>query len=210
METSLGGSNENFASTRWSLLDRGDVQEILRLYWRPIYAHLRRRGHSIEDAKDLTQEFFTNFLQKNVASQADRSRGRFRSFLRAAVDHFASDVRDRQSAQKRGGDARILDVEAAERTLSTEDTPEREFDRQWARALLDDAMDALAQEYQARGQAEKFREIRPHLVDGSCEDRVALHRARQRIRELVRRRVALTVGSRGEIDEELSELLNSL
>ena len=99
----MGGSHASFCVTRWSMLARGDRDEIIRLYWRPVYLHLRRRGSSVEEAKDLTQEFFTAFMEKEYEKQADPARGRFRDFLRAAVDHFASNQRARARAQKRGG-----------------------------------------------------------------------------------------------------------
>ena len=210
-ETTLGGPQGAFLTTRWTLVEEGDAEEILKRYWRPVYLHLRRRGHAIEEAKDLTQDFFLTFLEKDYAAQADRSRGRFRSFLKTAVDHFAADARDRARALKRGG-GRImqLDVEAAEALLSTDESPERLFDRQWARMMLDEAMAELAREYAARGQAEAFAKMRPALGGGSVDDRVALHRARHRFRELLRARIARTVESADQVDEELAELYESL
>lgn len=212
-ETSTGGDQRaSFLTTRWSLLAREDVSAIVGLYWRPVYLHLRRKGHRIEEAKDLTQDFFLRFLEKGYARQADRARGRFRNFLRAAVDHFAADAHDRSQAKKRGGGRRLisLDVEAAESLLVVDDPLDRHFDRQWARAILDDAMQALEQEYVGRGQAERFAEFRPVLAGGTHKDRVALHRARKRFRELVRERVARTVESADEVDQELAALLKAL
>ncbi|MBI3099016.1 MAG: sigma-70 family RNA polymerase sigma factor [Planctomycetes bacterium] len=207
-----GDRRGSFLTTRWSLLVREDLGEVFTLYWRPVYLHLRRRGHDIEAAKDLTQGFFVRFLEKGYARQADRARGRFRHFLRAAVDHFAADAHDRSQAKKRGGGRKAvpLDVESAESMLVVEDPVERHFDRQWARAILDDAMAALEQEFAARGQGARFAEFRPVLAGGTHKDRVALHRARKRFRELVRERVARTVESANLVDEELAALLKAL
>jgi RNA polymerase sigma-70 factor (ECF subfamily) len=211
-ETAMGGPAGGFRTTRWSLLRERDLASLVALYWRPVYLLIRRKGRPVEDAKDLTQEFFARFIEKDVAGQADPARGRFRSFLRAAVDHFCADARDRDGARKRGGDRAILplDVEAAERALASDDPPEVQFDREWARAVLQDALRALEAEYAARGQSARFAELRPVLAGGTAPDRVALHRARRRFRELVRDRVALTVASRDEVDDEVARLLEAL
>ena len=210
-ETTMGGGPGAFGTTRWTFLRERDHAEILRLYWRPVYLHLRRRGFAIEEAKDLTQDFFRKFMERDFAAQADRSRGRFRDFLRAAVDHFSSDARDRARAQKRGGDrAFIPDYEAAEPLLSTDDTPEQLFDRQWARSILEDALRQLGEEYAARGQKAEFEALEPFLAEGTVEDRVALHRARKRFGHLVRERIALTVESPAQVDEEMTDLFVAL
>jgi RNA polymerase sigma-70 factor (ECF subfamily) len=211
LETVMGGSCDSFKTTRWTVLEPGQEGELVRIYWRPVYIHLRRKGHSIEDAKDLTQDFFSSFLEKDSAQQADPTRGKFRNFLRVSVDRFAADAKDRARAQKRGGGKVFsLDVEGAEAVLSGEGDPERDFDRQWARAIVEDSMRALEREFEAKGQAEKFAALRPALVSGTCEDRVALHRARKRFGELVRERVARTVGSAAEAEEELTVHIESL
>ena len=207
----MGGPAHAFLTTNWTLFRHRDMEQIVRLYWRPVYAFLRRKGHSVEDAKDFTQGFFTRFLEKDYASQVNQSRGRFRSFLRVAVEHFVSDELDRARAKKRGGGAVLpLDVKAAEELLSVEEPPERHFDRQWARAILDDVSRELEEEYRKRGQSDKFAEIRPHLAGGSHQDRSALHRARKRFGELVRRRVVETVRSPSDVDEEIGILFDSL
>jgi RNA polymerase sigma-70 factor (ECF subfamily) len=200
-----------FRTTRWTLFQDRDLESIARLYWKPVYLHIRRKGIALEDARDLTQDFFARFLERDYAAQADPSRGRFRSFLRAAVDHFCADAGDRARALKRGsGRVIALDVAAAEPLLSTAETPERAFDRQWARSILDDAVRELEAEYAARGRAESFAAFKPVLAGGTCADRPGLHRARARFRELVRGRVARTVESPSEVDDELRSLLESL
>ena len=210
-ETSLGGSGASFRTTRWTILGHRKLDELIQLYWKPVYVYLRRKGHGIEDAKDFTQSFFTKFLEKDYASQADRSRGRFRNFLRACVDHFVSNELDRARAQKRGGgNVLSLDLESAERLLSNDDPPDRQFNTQWAQAILDESLAELAREYEKRGQSEKFAEIRPFLSAGNCEDRSALHRARRRLGALIRRRVAETLDNPQNLEEELNFLFESV
>src|SRR5688572_22330144 len=148
-----------FQNTRWSLVLRAGTQPskaadealatLCEMYWYPLYAFLRRRGYSAEDAKDLTQAFFVRLLEKQVLSQADPDRGRFRSFLLASLKNFVANERDRETAKKRGGDAPILplEFETAEGRFvlepPTQETPEKVFDRQWAMTLLDRAMKRL-------------------------------------------------------------------
>jgi RNA polymerase sigma-70 factor (ECF subfamily) len=98
------------------------LADLCQTYWKPIYAFIRRNGHVPDQAQDLTQAFFAEFLEKNYVRSADRTRGRFRSFLLSAVKHFLSHQRDRAHALKRGGGQTHLsiDADAAEiiRTLS--------------------------------------------------------------------------------------------
>lgn len=210
-DTQIGGRHESFLTTRWSLLERRDVDEIVRIYWRPVYAHLRRRGNRVEEAKDLTQAFFATFVEKEYDQQADPSRGRFRDFLRKAAQNFASKEHDRARALKRGGGkVAQLDERAAEALLATASTPDGEFDRQWVCALLDDAVAGLREEYAAKGQADLFAELEPELAGGSHPNRMALHRARKRLRVLVQQRVARTLPAGSNVRDELLTLLGVL
>lgn len=136
-----------FATTRWSMVvsagqtgtsrSRESLAQLCELYWRPVYAYVRKRGESPEEARDLTQEFFTRLLEKNYVAAADPSRGRFRSFLLASVQHFLLNAWDRKHAQKRGGWMRheSLDVDPEESFThvepSTHETPERIFEHRW-------------------------------------------------------------------------------
>jgi len=210
-ETSRDGLGGVFHTTRWSILHQRKLDEIIQIYWKPVYVYLRRKNHKIEEAQDLTQAFFTRFLEKDYAGQADQSRGRFRNFLRACVDHFVSDEMDRDKAIKRGSGKIIsLDLEAAEQLLSFHDSPDHQFNRQWAQSILDEALTALANEYEERGQSEKFAMVRPFLSSGSCQDRSTLHRARRRLGEIIRQHVSETVESGEAMEEELTFLFESL
>ena len=232
----------NFATTRWTLvLDaRGPLtpkaQEALAvlcdLYWYPLYAYLRRRGHSADDAQDLTQGFFTRLLEKGSLPAADRSRGRFRSFLLASLDHYVSNERDRQGAQKRGGGTVTIALDgcAAEERYRLEPadrwTPERIFDRNWALTVLDRVMSRLTKELQAEGRGELFARLKPCLIGepdhlpyqvlaeqlGTTEGavKVAIHRLRRRFRERLHDEVAQTVRDVDDVDLELQHLIDAL
>jgi len=108
----------SFATTRWTVvLSAGDphsagaataLEALCRAYWYPLYAYVRRRGHSAADAQDLTQEFFARLLEHNWIARADRQKGRFRSFLLMAMNRFLANEWDKARTQKRGGDLRLV------------------------------------------------------------------------------------------------------
>ena len=228
----------DFAITRWSVViaagrsdtthARAALEQLCRVYWYPLYAYVRRRGHSPEDAQDLTQEFFARLLEHNWVSRADRQRGRFRSFLLSAMSHFLSDEWDKARAQKRGGGATPvpLQFDTAETRYGHEPadkvTPEQIYERRWALALLEEVLRQLRLAYEQEGRSELFTALHPCLVGGRTalpyaelaaklglsEGAVksAVHRLRQRYRELLRHEIAQTVAEPGEVDEELRHL----
>jgi len=231
-----------FATTHWSLVvaagNRGSaeaeaaLERLCSQYWYPVFAFVRRRGYSVEDAEDLTQAFFTRLVEKEVLSEADQSRGRFRTFLLAGCQNFLSNERDRILAAKRGGGRTPLsiDVVAAEaryqRALSHAETPERLYDRQWCLTLLECVLDELRQQHVADGKERLFDRLRGFLtIDddaGSQAEaardlemsiaavKVAVHRLRRRYRDALRAHVANTVASPDEVDEERQYLLKTL
>jgi RNA polymerase sigma-70 factor (ECF subfamily) len=233
---------EPFHTTHWSLVAlAGDRQskrseealaKLCADYWQPLYAFMRRSGHSPHAAQDLTQEFFARLLAKNYLQDADRERGRFRSFLLGAVKHFLANERRAARAQKRGGGkpALSLDFRTAEAAYSIEpadeETPERLFQRQWALLLLERVMQRLAEEYTAGGKTAQFEGLREFLTAGPdhrpyaevapqlgmSEDAVkmAVHRLRKRYRQLLRDEIGGTVADPAEIDAELAELFEIL
>src|SRR5512140_1113816 len=113
----------HFALTRWSVVvaagrsesthARDALEQLCRAYWQPIYAFVRRQGHSPPDAQDLTQEFFARLLEKNYLQGVNPSKGRFRSFLLASVKHFLANEWDKARAQKRGGRQVLLSIDGA-------------------------------------------------------------------------------------------------
>ena len=176
--------NENqsrrFATTHWSLVvAAGDMQrddaraalaQLCETYWYPLYAYVRRRGFSAEDAQDLTQAFFARLLEKQKLHVADPERGKFRSFLLASMDHFLANERDRARTQKRGGGRAMLSLDLAtgESRVSLEPatdlTPERLYERQWALALLEIVVQRLEAEYAAAGKAAHFALLKDALA----------------------------------------------
>jgi RNA polymerase sigma-70 factor (ECF subfamily) len=234
--------SSRFATTQWSLVlsagNRGSaageeaLARLCSLYWYPIFAFVRRQGHPADQAQDLTQGFFARLIEKGDLGGADRSRGRFRSFLLTACQHFLANERDRELAKKRGG-GRVpvsIDVAAAEgrydRALAHSETPERLYDRQWCLSLLAGVLDDLRLDYEAAGRERVFDRLKDFLTAdegaGTYADaarelgmtaaaiKVAVHRLRRRYREALRRRVEETVESAEDVDDEIRHLLRTL
>jgi RNA polymerase sigma-70 factor (ECF subfamily) len=227
-----------FHTTHWSLVvAAGDRQsdkseealaKLCADYWPPLYAFIRRSGHSLHAAQDLTQEFFAKLLDKNYLQDADRERGRFRSFLLGAVKHFLANCRKADRAQKRGGGkpALSLDFRSAESAYSMEpadrQTPEVLFERQWALLLLGRVLARLSGEYSAAGKPQQFEvlrefltagpdhrpyaEVAPQLGMSEAAVKMAVHRLRKRYRQLLKDEIGQTVADPVEIDAELAEL----
>lgn len=227
-----------FVTTRWSVVlsaQAGDSPEATRAleqlcgaYWFPLYAHVRRLGRSPADAEDLTQAFFARLLARNGLGVVDRARGRFRSFLLGSLKHFLTNEWDKARAQKRGGHLRIipLDAPAGEDRLqlepATQSSPDREFDRRWALALLDTVLARLEAEHAGQGRERLFAGLKGTLAGGRGDvpmahlarelglsegaARVAAHRFRSRYRELLRAEIAQTVATPAEVEDELRHL----
>ncbi len=211
---------------------RESLAQLCEMYWRPVYAYVRRRGETPEDARDLTQEFFTTFLEKNFVSAADPSRGRFRSFLLASVQHFLLNAWDRKRARKRGGGIphESLDVDPEERFIrhepSTTETPEHIFEQRWAVSLVQRVIASLGVEQDRAGKRAAFEVLLPLMCAERQDDsyaeaattlgstpgavRVAVHRLRRRFRSLLIAEIATTVSDADQIEEELNYLMNVL
>jgi len=227
------------ATTQWSQVlaarDGSDtearraLESLCRTYWPPLYAYVRHQGYGAEEARDLTQGFFAEFLEKDLLSELDPEKGRFRSFLLASLRHFLSHERDRERALKRGGGTTTLsfDVAAGEagyglRPLEAQ-TPVEVFERRWAMTMLDRAMERLHRESVAEGRSAQFEELKQYLTGtrpqasyretsdalGLSEGAVAtaVHRLRRRYGRALRAEIADTVADAGEVDEELRHLL---
>lgn len=235
-------TSDTFATTRWTLVltaaaDGSSVAqralgEMCGLYWYPLYAFIRRRGHNPDEAQDLTQGFFARILERNIVGTADPSRGRFRSYLLGALQHFLADERDRAAALKRGGGHTTIsrDLETAEQRYALEPshelTPERLFDRKWAATVIALVMDDLRRQFHAEGKAALFERLKAFLVADPAEStqaqaaaelglspgaaRVALHRMRQRYRGLLRDHIAQTVASPEDVDAEIRDLFAAI
>lgn len=200
-------------------------------YWFPLYAYVRRRGYAREDAEDLTQAFFARLLEKRDFAGVDREQGKFRAFLLAALKNFLANAWDKEQRHKRGG--RIthipLDWQGADRQFELADraqpAPDQAFDREWALALLEQVIARLRAEAAAAGKAARFEQLKGFLTAGKGEIpyrehastlgmderalRVAVHRLRQRYRELLRHEVARTLTDPAMVAEELAVLLGA-
>lgn len=229
----------SFRTTRWSVVlaaqgkSSGDAAQSLealcRQYWPPLYAYVRQRGHSEHDAEDLTQAFFTRFLEKQWLTAADRERGRFRSFLLMTLKRFLANEWDRSQTQKRGGGIQFLSLDAAER-LSLPDpsatSADSLFERRWALTLLDAAMRRLRQEHESAGRLAEYEQLKPCLTaERGCIDyealaatlkmqpasaRSAVHRLRKRFRAIFREEVAGTVADVADVEDEMRIVIAAL
>ncbi len=231
-----------FATTRWTVvLSAGDsnsphaataLESLCRAYWYPLYAYVRRRGHSPPDAQDLTQEFFAHLLEHHWIARADRHKGRFRSFLLMAMNRFLANEWDKVKAVKRGGRVRrvSLPLDTAETRYTQEpadtSTPEQLFEKQWVLALLESVLSHLREQYARDGKASLFATLKPCLIGsrelqpyaaigaelGMTEGavKVAVCRLRERYRELLEEEIAHTVASPGDEEEGLRHLFRVL
>jgi DNA-directed RNA polymerase specialized sigma24 family protein len=231
-----------FATTEWSLVlaagarDSPASEEALgrlcSVYWYPIFAFIRRRGHGVDEAQDLTQSFFTRLIEKGHLADADRECGRFRTFLLTACQRFLSNEREHAQAAKRGGGHVPLSIDVAmaeeryARSLAHADTPELLYDRQWCLTLLGAVLDSLREEYASNGREQLFDRLRSCLTFEDSDTthaeaardlemsvaavKVAVHRLRRRYRDALRRRVGDTVESPADVDDEIRYLLKML
>jgi RNA polymerase sigma factor (sigma-70 family) len=238
---STSAPGDIFATTHWTVVlaagkwhtpqSDGALEELCRTYWFPLYAYVRRRGHTKEDAEDLVQEFFARFLEKNYLAGLSAERGRFRAFLLAALKHFLANEWDKSQAQKRGGGAAhlSLDWQTADTKFqvaaTNEPSPDKTFDREWALALLAKVIERLQQECAADGKAKLFEQLKIFLTAGkgalSHTDaakklgmdetavRVAVHRLRKRYRQLLRDEISQTLADESQVDEEMRALFGA-
>ena len=237
---SASAGSPRFPDTRWSLVSDvrhgGEVREraladLCRVYWFPIYAFARGRGCDSHLAEDLTQELFMKFLKHDSFAAADRSRGRMRTFLLTSMSRLmASDAR-RRTASKRAPELKALSIERdlAEEMLSGRTsnlTPEEDFDRTWAEAILREVEKRLEAEHAARGKSEQFAVLKTYLLPISGNEgypgvaerldmsegavNVAIFRLRKRFQQLMRKEVEQTLSDVEDTDEELRHLYSAL
>lgn len=230
-----------FTQTRWSIIvsatggeessARAALEQLCAAYWYPLYAFVRRQGKSAHDAQDLTQGFFARLLEKNDLAAVDRSKGRFRSFLLTALQHYIANEWDWARAQKRGGGMALFSIDdpEVERRYHEEPaeqiTAEQLFDRRWALTLLDRVLAKLEMEMRAAGKEAQFAALKFCLTGGTGDPyaeiaqrlgttegalKVAIHRLRDRYRALLRMEIAETVGADADVDDELRQLYSAL
>ncbi len=232
-----------FGSTHWSVVllaaaadpspaSSAAFEKLCQSYWYPLYAYIRGRGYSPEDAQDLTQDFFARLLENHGLQGVSPLKGKFRSFLLASVKHLLSDERDRANSQKRGGGVLVLalDAQTAEERYRLEPldelTPEKVFERRWAAALVEQVLGQLEEDYSSTGRGLVYQVLQAFVPgDGPGRDytvaarqlgitegaaRVAVHRLRQRFGTMFRAAVAETVDAPEELEPEMRYLLAAL
>ncbi len=230
-----------FASTQWSIVlaardaeparAREALSALCETYWRPLYLYARRCGQSPEDAQDLAQGFLAHLMEKESLRHVDPGLGRFRAFLLASLKHYMTNERRRSQAQKRGGAASTVSLEEMTGAVAVADqslTPEQQYERNWALALLGRATARLEAEFATAGKARIFETIKPYLTGdremryaeaaallgiSEVTVRVAVHRMRGRFRDLLQEEVARTLADpsdAGAVEQELRFLLAAL
>jgi RNA polymerase sigma factor (sigma-70 family) len=242
MATSVASKPRNyFATTHWTVVlsaghsettrGRDALAALCETYWYPLYAFVRRQGHSPHDAEDLTQGFFARLLESESLASVSREKGKFRTFLLVALKRFLANEWHRARSQKRGGAAFHLPLQGhtAETRYIAEPiellTAEKLFERRWALTLLDRVLARLGDEFDAAGKKELFEKLKPYLMaekgtipyaeaaialgmkEGALK--VTVHRLRRRFRRLFREEVAQTVARPEDIDDEIRHLLTA-
>ena len=233
---------KRFETTRWSMIltardgrsseSRQALEQLCQMYWFPVYSYICRRGNRVEQAQDLTQEFFTRFLEKQFLRKVEQERGRFRSFLLTSVSNFLADEWDKHEALKRGGGAQhlALDFAAAEGLMAEaaahQLTPEKLFDLHWAKTILARALARLEAEYIEEGKGGLFVALRASLGGAQPSPpykdvgdelgmkvgavKVAAHRMRKRYRGALEKEILETISNPDELGQELKHIMASL
>lgn len=237
------GIGREFRTTHWSVValagqsDSEDatraLEALCRGYWYPIFAYLRHRGYDPYQAEDLTQAFFTRLLEKNYLAAADPERGRFRTFLLTALNHFLANEWNRTQAQKRGGGCQFVSLELAREQdehslqLGHDLTPERVFEKRWAETVLGKVLDRLQSEFDG-ATIKRFQVLKSFLTEdkgaqsyvqaarelqlSEAAVKSAIHRLRLRWRELMREEISHTLNSSAphDVDNEIRYLISVL
>jgi DNA-directed RNA polymerase specialized sigma24 family protein len=229
----------DFPTTQWSRVARAEdpsaLAELCAAYWYPIYALIRRKGHTPEESADLTQDYFARLIEKRIVGFADRGKGRFRSFLRTDCGFFLADQHDRDRAIKRGGriaslSISVADAESRYRFEPVDDglTPDRLFDRAYALKLLDRVLGMVEREFDDAGNGAMFHQLRFILTDGpgavayasiavslsktEAAIQQAASRLRKRYRCVLREQIAATLEDPSEsaVNDEICDLFSAL
>ena len=236
-------ANHEFETTHWSVIvssreddsgiRRDSLGELCSAYWYPLFAFLRRKGHSPEEAADYVQSFFMELIDKNFLEAVSPEKGRFRWFLKSAVGRYVAKQKEKQRAQKRGGDRTIfsLNIDDAEQRYQLEPvdgwTADKLFDRRWALEVLQQALTRLREQYESRGKLELYLALQPTLsgspmsgeqyleiserfgmLEGAVK--VSALRLREKYRDAIGEIVAQTVVESDRVADELDELLAAL
>jgi DNA-directed RNA polymerase specialized sigma24 family protein len=236
--STLHGLHHQFQTTNWGVVvqagragspeSQAALEWLSQAYWYPLYAYVRRQGRNVEEAQDLTQEFFHHLLASEFLQRAQQNRGRFRTFLLSSLKNFLVNEWVKANREKRGSGQHVLslDEELAESRLAAEPAtaqpPDALYDRGWAGILMERAMMALRSEFANTGKLDTFERLKVYvwgeksglpyatmagqldMTEGAVK--VTVHRLRQRYGELLRAEVAQTVATPVEVEEELRYL----
>jgi RNA polymerase sigma factor (sigma-70 family) len=220
-QTRIMGEDVRFHTTSWSLVRSSRNLEVLNalvgIYWKPLYFFVRQQGHDNETAKDIVQEFVTTLIERDAFLKADPARGRFRTFLLSALGNFLKDRARGLARGKRGGGQALLsiDVQSGEKEFVLEsragEAPERVLGRAWARTLWSRSMADL------EGDPAHLEAFRMYLRDAGYEEicartglsvaaaKVAVHRLKQRLRDVLLGYLARTAADDAELRADLAE-----
>jgi RNA polymerase sigma factor (sigma-70 family) len=228
-------AEDRFEETAWSVViaagatteprAHAALTQLCQIYWRPIYAYLRRTGYDTHDAQDLTQSFFQHLLKSETLRRVSREKGRFRSFLLGALKLCLADEQARRHTLKRGGRIQFISTDELEAEelhhlrADHEAAPDVILDARWAGVVLERALDKVRAECAAEGKADLFEVLspflggtKPHVSYQEVADRMTLglgavktliHRLRRQFATAVRREVMQTVSAPHEVDDEL-------
>jgi len=233
------GQTPNFQTTHWSIVLQavsGDstaaLERLCRTYWFPLYAFVRRQGHNVHDAQDLTQGFFELFLAKHYLKDVDRDKGRFRAFLLVSLKHYLANEWKRANRQKRGGKVETISFDASDaeeryQLETVDETPaELIYDQRWARAVLDSVTTKLREEFDQAGKGDRFEPLARFIFQEPQPGeyprlaaqwkvtesgvRSSVQRIRERYAALFRAEIANTVSDPRDVDGEIAHLIKAL
>ena len=241
-ETDIGGKRRSFQTTLWTTVlkaktaaepDRHEaLQTLVDSYWKPVYYFIRRKGNDPESSKDLAQGFFAALIERDFLQYVQRGRGRFRTFLLTALDHYMTDEYRREQAQKRGGGKALLSLDCAELEArpwleaSSGQSPDQAFLRDWAVRVMAQAMVLLRAEFVESGREAEFESLRHHLTEGTKgaptyaeiarmlgleenDIRKRIHRARESYREAIVDIIRSYTDNEEDLREELRDLFSA-
>ena len=225
-DTEMMGGRNSFQTTSWSLVrsvhNVQALDALISIYWKPLYFFVRQKGNDNETAKDIVQEFLTTLLSKETLKKADSSRGRFRTFLLAALENFMKDRLKFAAREKRGGGHKIVSLDfstgESEYTLQVQsgEAPETVLNRAWARSLWEDSLARL------RGVPSHLEALKLYLSNADYKEiaaktglsesaaKTAVHRLRGQLRDIITDHIRQTVSTEEDLRSEVSELMELL
>jgi RNA polymerase sigma-70 factor (ECF subfamily) len=196
------------------------MDRLLRLYWKPLYFFIRRKGFDNETSKDILQEFLAEFLKRRSIRKANQGRGRFRTFMLTSLGHFLVDYQRAASREKRGGQAHIFSLDLAHgeeeyvrEIAAREESPERLAQRAWARALLEQCLGELRGDpvqlevFKARLRGLDYRQIAEWTGMMPSQAHLAVHRVGRQFGRILGDHLRQTTTGPDELEEELSDFL---